>query len=399
MVPGVEKKLSKKRVMCSGKTFAPYGMKLGGPPPAVCKDFQPTESAEDLPPKVDLRNFMSPVEDQSQANSCCANAVAGAFEYINMRHCKKNGDKPADISRLFIYYVGRKRDQKNWNETGPVADDGMSIGGAITAMQTHGACMEADWPYDLNHVNKKPGEDCFKAAQQFKVLEATRIPVDLDFMRQTLAEGHPIVFGLKLTQRFFNPRQGYCAKPDPNDPQSASHGLHAMLIVGYNDRQSIFIVRNSWGTSWGDRGYGYVPYDYIANVDFNIGDQYAIKGLSEVDFTPDDDDGADVELPGDDAGEDDDMQSFDMDDLEPPGDEDDDDIQIDEEFLESLKNTWFYHDNKMPKQMFIQIGVMVTNGGIDFMQWLLIKLKDDGDDTRFGYDDLRALLKEFQDQQ
>ena len=80
-----------------------------------------------------------------------------------------------------------------------------------------------------------------------QVLEATRIPVDLDFMRQTLAEGHPIVFGLKLTQRFFNPRQGYCAKPDPNDPQSASHGLHAMLIVGY-----------SWGTSWGDRGYGYL---------------------------------------------------------------------------------------------------------------------------------------------
>ena len=46
---------------------------------------------------------------------------------------------------------------------GPLADDGMSIGGAITAMQTHGACMEADWPYDLNHVNKKPNDDCFKA--------------------------------------------------------------------------------------------------------------------------------------------------------------------------------------------------------------------------------------------
>ena len=45
----------------------------------------------------------------------------------------------------------------------------MTIGGAITAMQTHGACMEADWPYDLNHVNKKPNDDCFKAAQQFKV--------------------------------------------------------------------------------------------------------------------------------------------------------------------------------------------------------------------------------------
>ena len=91
-----------------------------------------------------------------------------------------------------------------------------------------------------------------------QVLEATRIPVDLDWMRRCLAEGHPIVFGLKLTQRFFRPQMGFCATPDPNDPRSASHGLHAMLLVGYNDRQSIFIVRNSWGTSWGDQGYGYL---------------------------------------------------------------------------------------------------------------------------------------------
>lgn len=39
-----------------------------------------------------------------------ASLLTGAFEYINMRHCKENGDTPADISRLFIYYVGRKRD-------------------------------------------------------------------------------------------------------------------------------------------------------------------------------------------------------------------------------------------------------------------------------------------------
>ena len=156
---------------------------------------------------------MSPVEDQSQCNSCCANAVAGAFEYLNMRHCKENGDTPADISRLFIYYVGRKRDQEtffekargsNWARgciseqegedasskvesrdsllsdvffgffegscsmklpewdkpsQGPLCDEGMTIGGAITAMQTHGACMESEWPYDLKGVNKKPTED------------------------------------------------------------------------------------------------------------------------------------------------------------------------------------------------------------------------------------------------
>lgn len=392
-VENVEKKLTKKRVMCSGKTFAPFGMKPGGPPPAVCKEYTPTESG-DLPPKVDLRSHMSPVEDQSQSNSCCANAVAGAFEYINMRHCKKNGDTPADISRLFIYYVGRKMDQKIWRETGPVTDDGMSIGGAITAMQSHGACMEADWPFDLNHVNKKPNEDCFKTAERYKVLEATRIPVDLDCMRECLAAGHPIVFGLKLTQRFFSARQGHCPTPDPNDPQSAAHGLHAMLLVGYNDRQSIFIVRNSWGTSWGDQGYGYVPYDYIANPEFNMGTQYAIKGLTEVDFTPDDDDGADVELPGEDAG-DDDLQSFDADDLEPPGDEDD--LAHDYVFLSRLKDTWFANGLPLPKQLFIQVGLMATMD-MSFMEFLRKRLQDDPDEKEYSYDQLVAFIKEWEDQ-
>lgn len=41
---------------------------------------------------------------------------------------------------------------------------------------------------------------------------------------------------------------------------------------------------------------------------------------------------------------------------------------------------------------------MATNADIDFMQWLMMKLKDDGDDTRYGYDDLMAFIKEFGDQ-
>jgi C1A family cysteine protease len=44
-------------------------------------------------------------------------------------------------------------------------------------------------------------------------------------------------------------------------------GGHAVLGVGYSDKQKRFIVRNSWGTGWGKQGYFTIPYAYLANPD------------------------------------------------------------------------------------------------------------------------------------
>jgi hypothetical protein len=68
-------------------------------------------SSGGVPDKIDLRRYMTPVEDQSRIGSCTANAVAGAYEYLCNRRALDKGDTPGDISRLFIYYVARKYDQ------------------------------------------------------------------------------------------------------------------------------------------------------------------------------------------------------------------------------------------------------------------------------------------------
>ena len=53
-----------------------------------------------------------------------------------------------------------------------------------------------------------------------------------------------------------------------------------MLCVGYSDPDRVFIVRNSWGRSWGDRGYCYIPYDYLLSDRYNHGDSWTIRQMT-----------------------------------------------------------------------------------------------------------------------
>jgi len=296
----------KKVVLDDGSKIASFGINEAflGAKPRKCTEFTASRDLGSLPQVVDLREHMTEVEDQSQSNSCCANACAGAYEYLCKKQAAANGDDVGDISRLFIYYVGRKADQVKYRlGNKPVADEGMSIAGAVDALQTKGACLANTYPFDLSRVNHCPHDQCFEEAMNYKISEAKEIPVHVESMKACLAEGYPIVFGLKLTQAFMRPPpSGHIQTPDPNDPKSASHGLHAMLMVGYSEKQQVFIVRNSWGSNWGDRGYCYIPYDYAGNQEFNFCGMYSIRGLTDFDFTPEEKDDGDLFDSGADDG-------------------------------------------------------------------------------------------------
>jgi hypothetical protein len=200
----------------------------------------------------------------------------------------ENGDEVGDISRLFIYFVGRKNDQVRFGDGSSltVRDEGMTLSGAANALEAQGACLEKTWPFELDSVNDRPPGDAFEEATDYKITEVKLIPVDETAMKQCLAEGFPIVFGCKLTKPFFTAPGGKIVTPDASDPQSAEHGRHAMLIVGYSDSEKVFIVRNSWGERWGDKGYCYMPYEYLCNPDLNMGGMWSARGLSDYDFTP-----------------------------------------------------------------------------------------------------------------
>jgi C1A family cysteine protease len=263
--------------------------------PNKCDDWEDDfGSGNGFPEKVDLRHLMTPVEDQKNVGSCTANAVAGAYEYLCNVRARQTNDEPGDISRLFIYYVTRKYDQARRGESGALTDRGSTISGAIDVLNMKGACLEETHPYDTSYVNHPPSAESYDEALNYKISKAWKINTGVDEFKQVLSMGYPIIFGCKLTESFHEKRgKGIIRTPSDWTP-AKQHGAHAMLIVGYYDSHQVFVVRNSWGEDWGYDGYCFMSYDYLAHSELNMGQNYAIQGLSDYDFTPDDDGGCDL---------------------------------------------------------------------------------------------------------
>jgi len=248
---------------------------LAGAIPANVKKKE-AGKLESLPSKVDLREHLTEVEMQV-GNSCVANAFAGAYEYLAKRN---NGDS-ADISRLYIYYNAR------WLGEAADKDCGSVMYNAIEGLKEYGACSEELWPNDDTMILDEPDQTAYDHGSNFKIVDAEYIETDLEIWKHTLAEGYPISFCINTFGSFDSAtkNRGRVPMPKASDNVRETHGWHAMLCVGYSDPDKVFIIRNSWGKDWGDKGYCYIPYDYVINQDFNGHDSWIIKSVENLDFS------------------------------------------------------------------------------------------------------------------
>ena len=258
-------------VRADGSALPVRGYRYKAPPVAARRFASSSAGVSRLPPKVDLRPQMTAVENQGQTNSCAANATAGAYEYLVKRHF---GEDAYDVSRMFIYYNARKL------EGDDVEDQGTALQDVIAGLQQNGACSEETWPFEEERVNEEPHGEAYDEASQFVVEEAEIVPVDLDAWKTALAAGNPIIFGCQLYDSFDRQkRPGLVPMPTKQESSRDSHGAHAMLCVGYSDPDEMFIVRNSWGPEWGDKGYCYIPYRYLMDERHNLGDTWILKRI------------------------------------------------------------------------------------------------------------------------
>ena len=207
-----------------------------------------------LPVKVDLRSKCPAVYDQGQLGSCTGNAIAGAIQFEEMKQALPNKTTP---SRLFIYYNERVIEGTVSQDSGAQIRDGMKT------VATQGACYETTWPYIIQQFATKPPPACYVEAAKHLVKQYMRLGQNLAQMKGCLASGFPFVFGFTVYDSFESQAVATTGIVPMPGPTESALGGHAVMAVGYNDATQRFIVRNSWGPKWGQKGYFEIPYSYL----------------------------------------------------------------------------------------------------------------------------------------
>jgi len=209
-----------------------------------------------LPSVISLRGLMPQVYDQGKTSSCTGHAIAGLLHFQEIKEGRTVELIP---SRLFIYYNERLIEGTTDEDSGAMIRDGFK------ALVTYGYCFEDTWAFVPWMLKIRPSAKAYMTATRHKVQRYMRVEQTLASLKQRLADGHPVVTGITLYERFESKevaKTGRGALPVAGEKVV---GGHAVLIVGYNDQNQTFELRNSWGAHWGDGGYFTLPYAYVLN--------------------------------------------------------------------------------------------------------------------------------------
>jgi C1A family cysteine protease len=217
----------------------------------------PPQISAALPAQVDLRAQFPPPYDQGALGSCTANAIAGALQFLEG---KEGAAAPIMPSRLFIYYNERVL------EGSAASDSGAQIRDGIKTVARDGFCPEAEWPYDIAAFATKPSARCYGDALKERVSQYLRLTPATVPLLTCLASGYPFVFGFSVYESFETAAVATTGVVQLPHPHERLVGGHAVVAVGYDQPGGRFIVRNSWGSGWGQAGYFTMPFQYLTDL-------------------------------------------------------------------------------------------------------------------------------------
>jgi C1A family cysteine protease len=211
-----------------------------------------------IPEAVDLRQHCPDPMDQGQIGACTSHGITGALRATMIAA----GNPDVALSRLQLYYDEREIEGTTTVDSGANIRDGIKCAASI------GIANELDWPYHPQVFTQKPFPSVYKAALKFEALAYARVgnpdgTASAVQIKAAIASGYPVVGGFNVFEQFESDQcshDGVVAMPGQSEQ---SIGGHCTYFPAFGQKPGYITGRNSWGSSWGDKGDFYISEQYL----------------------------------------------------------------------------------------------------------------------------------------
>lgn len=212
-----------------------------------------------IPPSKDLRAAWWKIGDQGATGSCVGWATADSV--LRLHFVRANLLSQIEfLSPRYVWMAAKETDVFVSRPTTFIESDGTSLKAALDIARNYGVVLDATLPFGTGKLYTNSANTFYALASQRKIASYFNLGTNLADWRKWIANNGPILTRLSVDATWDNATatQG---KLDIYQPATARGG-HAIALVGYTPGR--FIVRNSWGTGWGDKGFAYASDAYAA---------------------------------------------------------------------------------------------------------------------------------------
>lgn len=210
-----------------------------------------------MPISKDLRESWWKIGDQGSTGSCVGWATADS---VLRWHFVKAGRlaQTEPLSTRYLWMASKETDVFVSRPTTFIESDGTSLKAAVDVARNYGVVLDSTLPFASGKLYQGNANTFYALAAQRRIASYFNLGRDVNVWKRWLANNGPILTRLDVDSTWYAATENH-GKMDTYYPPPSPAG-HAVAIVGYTaDR---FIVRNSWGITWGDKGFAYASYAY-----------------------------------------------------------------------------------------------------------------------------------------
>jgi hypothetical protein len=215
------------------------------------------DAAPPIPSSKDLRAAWWPINDQGTTGSCVGWATADAvlrWHFVQAKRLPEN----TLLSPRFIWMAAKETDPNITRPTTFIEEEGTSLKTALDIARKFGVVTDQTLPFATGRLYPQDAKTFYAIAATRKILAYFNLDTDLSRWRAWLATKGPILTRLDVDRTWDN--ASVTGGNLDTYQANKTRGGHAVALVGYTSDR--FIVRNSWGKTWGDKGFGYASLSY-----------------------------------------------------------------------------------------------------------------------------------------